>query len=99
MAHGEAVVISTGTGLPQPGSTQLVRMDDLPAHHTKAHRIAGMDRQTGGCHTCGKLSASSPACLLSVEKISLWLSYKTAIWHVHKEYMMADHSEGIYLHE
>ena len=99
MAHGEAVAISPGTGLPQPSSAQPVRIDGLPAHHTKAHGIAGMDGQTGGCHTCGKLTASDPACLFSVEKISLWLTYKTAIWHMHKEYMMADHSEGIYLHE
>jgi len=99
MAHGEAVTISTGMGLPQPGSTQPVRVDDLPAHRTKAHRIAGMDGQTGRCHACGKLTASDPACLLSIEKIALQLTYKTAIWHMHKEYMMADHSEGIYLHE
>lgn len=52
-----------------------------------------------GCHTWGKLAAHSPDCLLSLVKISLWLTYKTAIWHMHKEYMMADHSEGIYLHE
>jgi len=54
---------------------------------------------TDRCHACGKLTASDPACLLSIEKIALQLTYKTAIWHMHKEYMMADHSEGIYLHE
>lgn len=74
-------------------------MDNLPAHHTKAQRITGMDGQTDGCHTRGKLAASTPAYVLSIENISLWPAYKTAIWHVHKEYMMADHSEGIYLHE
>lgn len=39
------------------------------------------------------------ASLLSMEKVSLWLIYKTATWHMHKDYAMADHSEGIYLHE
>lgn len=70
-----------------------------PAHHTKAQRTAGMEGDMGGCHTCGKLTASDLACLLSMEKLSLWLAYETSIWHVHKEYMAADHSEGIHLHK
>lgn len=64
-----------GTGLPQPGSTQRVRMDDLPAPGTGAEWMEE-DGQTGGRHTCGKVAAAG-SCLLALEKISLWLTYKT----------------------
>lgn len=73
--YGEAAAISMGTGLPQPSHTQQVRMDDLPAHGTGAQWMEE-DGQTGARHTCGEVAAAG-SCLLTVEKVSLWLTYKT----------------------
>lgn len=73
--YGEAAAISMAMGLPQPGSTQQVRMDDLPAHGTGAQGMEE-DGQAGGGHTCGEVAAAG-SCLLAVERVSLWLTYKT----------------------
>ncbi|RLV98784.1 hypothetical protein DV515_00010356 [Chloebia gouldiae] len=73
--YGEAEAISMAMGLPQPGSTQQVRMDDLPAHGTGAQGMEE-DGQTGGRHTCGEVAAAG-SCLLAAERLSLWLTYKT----------------------
>lgn len=56
-SYGEAAAISMGTGLPQPGPTQQVRMDDLPAHGTGAQGMEE-DGQTGERHTCGEVAAA-----------------------------------------